>query len=48
VVIPMDDLVIELILIATILVPAIATSLQPARTVNRSYCGRLGNARRSQ
>ncbi|MGA9061791.1 MAG: hypothetical protein WB341_09010 [Terracidiphilus sp.] len=43
----MDDLVIELILIAMILVPAIATSLQPARAVNRScYCGRLGNARR--
>ena len=32
----MDDLVIELILIAMILVPAIATSLQPAKVANRT------------
>jgi hypothetical protein len=32
----MADLVIELILLATILVPMIATSLRPARVANRT------------
>jgi len=32
----MDDLVIELILVATILVPMIATSLRPVRVANRT------------
>ncbi len=39
-------LVFELTLIAAILALAIATSMQPAKAVQRCYCGRLGNARR--
>jgi hypothetical protein len=46
-VISMVYLVFELTLIAAILVPAIATSMQPAKAVHRCYCGRLGNSRRS-
>ena len=38
---------IELSLIAAGILPLVATALQPARAVNRDYCGRLGNARRS-
>jgi hypothetical protein len=44
----MVALVIELILIATIIVPMIVTSPEPARAVNRGYCGRSGNARRGK
>jgi hypothetical protein len=44
----MVALVIELTLIAVGILPLVATSPQPARAVNRDYCGRLGNARRSQ
>lgn len=43
----MVDLMIELTLIAMVLLPLIATSLRPARVAERSYCGRSGNARRS-
>jgi hypothetical protein len=43
----MVALVIELTLIAAGVLPLVATSLQPARAANRSYCGRLGNARRN-
>ncbi len=43
----MDDLVIELILIAMIVVPAIATSLQPAKVASRTSSGALGRSRRS-
>lgn len=32
----MDDLVIELILVATILVPLVVTSLHPVRVANRT------------
>lgn len=42
----MVDLIFELALIAAILVPAIVSSMQPAKAVQRCYCGRLGNARR--
>ena len=45
-VIPMDDLVIELILIAMFLVPAIATSLQPAKVASRASSGVHGRLRR--
>jgi hypothetical protein len=44
----MVALFIELSLIAAGILPLVATALQPARAVNRGYCGRLGNARRSQ
>jgi hypothetical protein len=44
----MVALFIELALIAAGILPLIATAPQPARAVNRGYCGRLGNARRSQ
>jgi hypothetical protein len=44
----MVALAIELTLIAVGILPLIATALQPARAVNRGYCGRLGNARRGQ
>jgi hypothetical protein len=45
----MVALAIELTLIAAGILPLLATSQQPARAVNRGgYCGRLGNARRSQ
>jgi len=46
VVIPMDDLVIELILIAMIVMPAIAASLQPAKVASRTSSGALGKLRR--
>ena len=39
---------IELTLIAAGILPLVATSLKPARAVNHGYCGRRGNARRSQ
>ena len=45
-VVPMDDLVIELILIAMILVPVVATSLQPAKVASRTASGALGKLRR--
>ncbi len=44
----MVALVIELTLIVAGILPLVATSPQPARAANRGYCGRLGNARRSQ
>jgi len=44
----MVALAIELTLIAAGILPLLVTSPQPARVVNRDYCGRLGNARRSQ
>jgi hypothetical protein len=43
----MVALAIELTVIAAVILPLIATALRPARAVNRGYCGRLGNARRS-
>jgi hypothetical protein len=44
----MVALVIELTLVAAGILPLIVASPQPVRAVNRGYCGRLGNARRSQ
>jgi hypothetical protein len=44
----MVALVVELTLIAAGIVPLVATSMRPAREVNRGYCGRLGNARRER
>lgn len=44
----MVALVIEIVLIAAVVLPLVVTSPQPARAANRSYCGRSGNARRSQ
>ncbi|HVN94174.1 MAG TPA: hypothetical protein VMT38_10785 [Terracidiphilus sp.] len=44
----MVALIFELALIAAGIMPLIATTLEPARIENRSYCGRLGNARRSR
>ncbi|MGD0157206.1 MAG: hypothetical protein ABSB50_13995 [Terracidiphilus sp.] len=43
----MVDLVIELTLIVAVLLPLIATSLQPVRAVSRSGSGRLFRFRRS-
>ena len=43
----MVALVIELTLVAAGILPLVATALQPVPVVNRPYCGRLGNARRS-
>jgi len=44
----MVDLVIELILIAAIIVPMIATSMQPAHVVSRSGSGVLCRFRRGK
>jgi hypothetical protein len=43
----MKDLVIELILIATIVVPLVADSLHPARTVSHNRSGPFRRLRRS-
>ncbi len=43
----MVDLVIELALIAMVLLPLIATSLQPARAVQRNGSGSLSTRRRA-
>jgi hypothetical protein len=43
----MKDLVIELILIATIVVPLVADALQPARAVSRNRSGLFRRLRRS-
>jgi hypothetical protein len=49
----MVDLVIEITLVVMVLLPHVASSLRPARAVNRSisegsYCGRRGNARHTK
>jgi hypothetical protein len=44
----MVALVIELTVIAAGILPLVATSPQPARAVDRSYCGRQANARRGK
>ena len=43
----MKDLVIELILIAMIVIPLVADSLQPARDVNHHGSERLSKPRRT-
>jgi hypothetical protein len=43
----MNEFVIELILIATIIVPLVADSLQPARAVSRTRSGLFRKLRRS-
>jgi hypothetical protein len=43
----MVALFIEITLVAAGILPLVATAMQPVRVVNRGYCGRLGNARRS-
>ncbi|MGB8028361.1 MAG: hypothetical protein WCF30_01745 [Terracidiphilus sp.] len=44
----MVAVVIEVTLIAVGILPLVVTTPRPSRAVNRDYCGRLGNARRSQ
>jgi len=44
----MKDLVIELILIAMIVMPLVAESLEPCRTVHRNVSRPIGKARRTQ
>jgi hypothetical protein len=43
----MVALTIEAMLIAAGILPLIITTPRPTRAFNRSYCGRQGNARRS-
>jgi hypothetical protein len=43
----MNEFVIELILIAAIIVPLVADSLEPAQAVNRHGSGRFSKRRRS-
>jgi hypothetical protein len=43
----MVSLTIEAILIAAGILPLIITTPRPTQALNRTYCGRQGNARRS-
>ncbi|MEI9967369.1 MAG: hypothetical protein WDM87_01595 [Terracidiphilus sp.] len=43
----MVSLTIEAMLIAAGILPLIITTPRPIRALNRGYCGRQGNARRS-
>jgi hypothetical protein len=45
---PMNDLVIELILIATFVVPLVLSSIEPARAVSRPRACLFGKLRRTR